>query len=122
MRVEGMGGRGRVRGEGMGGEDRVGVERGEGVLDRVRVEGRTGGGGGRAGGGRGCGGSGGDFPPGELVKIADKLCPDEVAAFHRCKAQHPGSDCEELDLAALQCAGRRVLESARAPPSGSSRN
>ena len=51
----------------------------------------------------------------ELVKIADKHCPEEIAAFHRCKLQQPLGDCDELDLAALQCASRRVLESARAP-------
>ena len=50
----------------------------------------------------------------DLVKIADKRCPAEVAAYHRCKRGDPSSDCVEQDLAALRCASRSVLESARA--------
>lgn len=49
----------------------------------------------------------------DLVKIADKRCPAEVADYHRCKRDNPSSDCEEQDLAALRCASRSVLESAR---------
>ena len=38
-----------------------------------------------------------------LVKIADKFCAEEVAAFQRCKQQGFGDEaCESLDLAALQ--------------------
>ena len=50
----------------------------------------------------------------DLVKIADKRCPAEVAEYHRCKRDNPSSDCEEQDLAALRCASRSVLQSARA--------
>ena len=38
-----------------------------------------------------------------LIKIADKFCAEEVAAFQRCKQQGFGDEaCESLDLAALQ--------------------
>ena len=38
-----------------------------------------------------------------LVKIADKFCAEEVAAYQRCKQQGFGDEaCETLDLAALQ--------------------
>ena len=38
-----------------------------------------------------------------LVKIADKFCAEEVAAFQRCKQQGFGDEaCESFDLAALQ--------------------
>ena len=47
-----------------------------------------------------------------LVKVADQHCQAEVAAYHACKAQSLGSDCEREDLAAMLCASRRVLESA----------
>ena len=51
---------------------------------------------------------------GHLVKIADRHCTAEVAEYQRCKMLNPASDCEELDLAAMQCASRRVLQSAQA--------
>ena len=52
-----------------------------------------------------------------LVQIASAHCPSEIAAFEQCKREAGGAYCESLDLAVLQCASRRVLESARAPPS-----
>ena len=49
-----------------------------------------------------------------LVKIADKFCAEEVAAYQRCKQQGFGDEaCETLDLAALQA--RRLCSTPPAP-------
>ena len=50
-----------------------------------------------------------------LAQIASAKCPDEVAAYHRCRSESLGSDCEAQDVAALRCASRHVLESALRP-------
>ena len=50
-----------------------------------------------------------------LTQIASAKCPDEVAAYHRCRSESLGSDCEAQDVAALRCASRHVLESALRP-------
>ena len=50
-----------------------------------------------------------------LTKIASAKCPDEVAAYHRCRSESLGSDCEAQDVAALRCASRHVLDSALRP-------
>ena len=54
---------------------------------------------------------------GHLVKIADRHCAAEVAEYQRCKMLSPTAGCEELDPAAMQCASRRVLQSAQAADS-----
>ena len=50
-----------------------------------------------------------------LTQIASAKCTDEVAAYHRCRSESLGSDCEAQDVAALRCASRHVLESALRP-------
>ena len=52
-----------------------------------------------------------------LVKIADKFCAEEVAAFQRCKQQGFGDEaCESFDLAALQASTLCTLCTTTAPP------
>ena len=55
---------------------------------------------------------------GHLAKIADANCQAEVERYRQCRTHTPGATCEEEDLAAIRCASRHVLESARAPPAG----
>ena len=50
----------------------------------------------------------------QLVKIADKFCPNETAEVMRCRSIKPGDACEHEDLMALRCAARAVLESVAA--------
>ena len=59
---------------------------------------------------------------GTLVGIATKHCPEEVAAFQRCKAQHgPSAKCSQEDLAAMWCASQVVMKVAAEETAASAR-
>eukprot|EP00658_Telonema_sp_P-2_P023170 TRINITY_DN1927_c0_g1_i1.p2 TRINITY_DN1927_c0_g1~~TRINITY_DN1927_c0_g1_i1.p2 ORF type:complete len:107 (+),score=22.60 TRINITY_DN1927_c0_g1_i1:182-502(+) len=48
-----------------------------------------------------------------MVAVASKNCSTEVAAFERCKRERGEDECGSQDLAALTCAARLVLHSAK---------
>ena len=47
-----------------------------------------------------------------MVNIAAQHCPNEIASFQRCR-QMRGSKCDAEDMAAMRCASRVVLATAK---------